>query len=138
MDINKICYSALITYIIIIIITIVLTVTVIDNFTLIWGCFFLGFFLLCIFQYCKHFFPQTQQNPVEMDIQPDDDNIIIQKVLNISETELNFNDICPICLDNIDPIDSYKLNICNCHIYHKICIEIYLNNNFTICPLCNV
>ena len=64
--------------------------------------------------------------------------INIIKVENIQQISDNYNDICPICIDNIEIIESYKLDICNQHIYHKECIELYINSNFTICPLCNV
>ena len=58
--------------------------------------------------------------------------INIIKVDNIQQISNNYNDICPICIDNIEIIDSYKLDICNQHIYHKECIELYINNNFTV------
>lgn len=64
--------------------------------------------------------------------------LIAIKVQNITEINDNYNDICPICIENIDPIDSYKLNICNTHIFHEECINLYVNNDYIICPLCNV
>jgi len=63
--------------------------------------------------------------------------LIAIKVQNITEINDNYNDICPICIENIDPIESYKLNICNTHIFHEDCINLYVNNDYIICPLCN-
>ena len=62
----------------------------------------------------------------------------ILKVNNISDLNNNYDDTCCICLEYIDPIDSYKLNICNFHLYHEECIKLYINNNFKKCPICNV
>ena len=60
------------------------------------------------------------------------------KVLNIDDLNSNFNNTCPICLDIIEPIDAYKLAICDFHIYHKNCIDIYINNDYIKCPVCNI
>ena len=62
----------------------------------------------------------------------------ILKVENINDIDKNHNDICPICLDEIEPIVSYKLNFCKFHIFHKECLISYKNKNYNICPLCNV
>ena len=62
----------------------------------------------------------------------------ILKVENINDIDKNHNDICPICLDEIDPINSYKLYFCKFHIFHKECLISYKNKNYNICPLCNV
>ena len=70
------------------------------------------------------------------EVREDDDNILI-KVTNINDIESNYNDCCPICLENIEPIESYKLSTCNIHIFHKNCLIEYKRNNFSICPLCN-
>ena len=61
-----------------------------------------------------------------------------EKVNNIKDLHENFSNECSICLELIEPIDSYKLSNCNYHIYHKECIESYLEQNFTKCPICNI
>lgn len=83
------------------------------------------------------FLNDTQQTVIinNINTQP---QLIAIKVNNISELNHNFNDICPICIEDIDPIESYKLNVCNTHIFHEECINLYVNSNFSICPLCNV
>lgn len=57
---------------------------------------------------------------------------IMIKVNNISELNHNFNDNCCICLEYIDPIDSYKLDDCDYHLYHKECIKLYIQNKYKI------
>ena len=50
----------------------------------------------------------------------------------------DLSDICCICLDNICHTDKVcHINDCKKHIYHLECAQIYKNNNFYICPLCN-
>ena len=65
-------------------------------------------------------------------------NIVALKVNNIDELNLNYSKECCICLENIDPIDSFKLSNCNFHIYHKKCINKYIDCKFTKCPICNI
>ena len=36
-----------------------------------------------------------------------------------------------ICLELIDPINSFKLSNCDYHIFHEECINSYIENNFT-------
>lgn len=60
------------------------------------------------------------------------------KVNNIKDLHENFSNECCICLENIEPIDSFKLSNCNYHIYHNECLETYLEQNFTKCPICNI
>ncbi len=97
------------------------------------------FYITCIDE-GDEYYNNTQQrviitNNTDDNIQP---QLIPIKVNNITELNDNFNDICPICIENIDPIDSFKLNVCNIHIFHEECINMYVNSNFAICPLCNV
>ena len=65
-------------------------------------------------------------------------NLIVVKVNNIDDLHPNFSKECCICLESIDPIDSFKLSNCNYHIFHEICIKSYIENNFTRCPVCNI
>ena len=65
-------------------------------------------------------------------------DVIIIKVNNLSEINNNFNENCCICLEYIDPIDSFKLNECDYHLYHEECIKLYIKNNFKKCPICNI
>lgn len=45
-----------------------------------------------------------------------------------------YNDVCSICLDNIDDKDSKNLDCC--HSYHKICIDMWQSKSKT-CPMCH-
>lgn len=96
------------------------------------------YFYICVY---LNIFPQREIippiNSINVNIQPEPDIIII-KVKNISELNDNFDNTCCICLEYIDPIDSYKLNDCDYHLYHQECIKLYINNNFKKCPICNV
>ena len=65
-------------------------------------------------------------------------NIHAVKVNNIDNLNPNFSTECCICLELIDPIDSFKLSNCDFHIFHEDCINSYLENNFTRCPVCNI
>lgn len=51
----------------------------------------------------------------------------------------NYNEICCICLENIN-IDDLIVNINSCekHIYHFNCGDKYIKSDFIVCPLCNV
>ena len=94
------------------------------------------YFYVCIYFYS---YPTITSNSLDVNIQPHPEpDIIILKVNNISDLNNNYDDTCCICLEYIDPIDSYKLNICNFHLYHEECIKLYINNNFKKCPICNV
>lgn len=81
--------------------------------------------------------PRPSINSINVNIQPEPEITII-KVNNIAELNTNFDTTCCICLEYIDPIDSYKLNFCDYHLYHEECIKLYINNNFKKCPICNV
>ena len=65
-------------------------------------------------------------------------NLYAVKVNNINNLNPNFSSECCICLELIDPIDSFKLSNCDFHIYHENCINLYLENNFRRCPVCNI
>lgn len=101
---------------------------------------FVYYLYICVYYYS---FPPQQEiiiptvniNTTNVDIQPD---VIILKVTNISELNNNFSDNCCICLEYIDPLDSYKLNNCRYHLYHEECIKLYTMNNFKKCPICNI
>ena len=127
-------------------------------------CIFYGFIYCCITTCIKGFFGtrnfinedniQIEINEDNIQIEINEDNIQIEinesydintenkgqpiKVLNIDDLNSNFNNTCPICLDIIEPIDAYKLAICDFHIYHKNCIDIYINNDYIKCPVCNI
>ena len=97
----------------------------------------------CLIKIDEYYTNTNNDNPIivnngRLEIGIEQNPLEYSKVTNINEINHNYNDICPICIEDIEAIDSYKLNICNNHIFHKDCLEIYVNNNFTICPLCNV
>ena len=73
---------------------------------------------------------------VEIEIVPN--HLISIKVNNIEDLHPNFNEECCICLELIDPINSFKLSNCDYHIFHEECINSYIENNFTRCPVCNI
>ena len=67
-------------------------------------------------------------------------NNINKVIIQIDENEIKPDDICPICLDNLNNVHlknnnnkSIKL-LCN-HIFCYNCIKIWLNKNIT-CPIC--
>ena len=97
------------------------------------------YFYICVYYYST---PNREiilppVNSININIQPEPDIIMI-KVKNISDLNSNFDNICCICLEYIDPIDSYKLNICDYHLYHEQCIKLYIMNDFKKCPICNI
>ena len=62
---------------------------------------------------------------------------VYQKNKNLKEELINDgnNDICSICLENLK---DKKCVILNCeHIYHKVCIKMWLKNNDN-CPNCRI
>lgn len=67
-------------------------------------------------------------------------NIIHNTMSNIYETHLfektidEIITICSICCDNYENDDECIITKCN-HIYHKKCIDVWLNKNNT-CPIC--
>lgn len=71
--------------------------------------------------------PVIHQNPIQS-----------LKVTNIDELHENYSRECCICLENIDPIESFKLSNCQYHIFHEECIKMYIKNKFTRCPVCNI
>ena len=64
--------------------------------------------------------------------------LIALKVNNIDELDPNYSKECCICLENIDPLESFKLSNCKYHLFHEQCIQTYIDNNFTKCPICNI
>ena len=109
-------------------------------------CIFYGFIYCCITTCIKGFFGTRNfinEDNIQIEINESYDINTENKgqpikVLNIDDLNSNFNNTCPICLDIIEPIDAYKLAICDFHIYHKNCIDIYINNDYIKCPVCNI
>ena len=99
--------------------------------------------LIYYFYICVYYSPPNREiiqppiNSININIQPEPEIIMI-KVKNISDLNTNFDNTCCICLEYIDPIDSYKLNICDYHLYHEECIKLYIMNDFKKCPICNI
>jgi len=69
--------------------------------------------------------------------EPQNMDTFIIKVNNISDLNSNFSTECCICMDSVDPIDSYRLSGCDYHIFHEECAQLYIENNFIRCPICN-
>ena len=99
---------------------------------------FIYYLYACVYYYS--FPPQPEITAPNVDVNPNDtqSDVVILKVQNISELNNNFSDNCCICLDYIEPLESYKLNDCNYHLYHEECIKLYTMNNFKKCPICNI
>ena len=94
------------------------------------------YFYVCILNPQREIIQQSVNlTNVNIQLEPD---INMLKVNNISELNNNYDNTCCICLENIDPIDSYKLNDCNYHLYHDECIKLYIKNGFKKCPICNI
>ena len=107
----------------------------------------LGAFVLIILYCCVNILENIDDNNPNLErinnierinIEVETPIIIPEKVNNIKDLHENFSNECCICLDNIEPIDSFKLSNCNFHIYHKECLETYLEQNFRKCPICNI
>ena len=93
------------------------------------------YFYICI--YYKSLPTDEIIQTVDMNSTNEPDVIMI-KVNNLSEINNNYNENCCICLECIDPIDSFRLNDCDYHLYHEECINLYIKNNFKKCPICNI
>jgi hypothetical protein len=62
---------------------------------------------------------------------------IKKKIIPISMTELNVNEECVICLENLDTCDTVRL-MCD-HQLHIQCLHGLLSNTkekYTLCPIC--
>ena len=112
--------------------------------------------LLCLCLYITHCFCEIVENENDLDnhiesIYNDDSDSdhdsesehnqtpqIIIKINNLKDLNTNFSHECCICLDKIDPILAFKLPSCNYHIYHEDCLNLYLQNKFYKCPVCNI
>jgi hypothetical protein len=65
----------------------------------------------------------------------------LSNTISIIKSDLpeNYNDICPICLDEISKDNKVCLiSDCKYHYYHIECIHKYIEQGFTNCPMCNV
>ena len=102
------------------------------------------FISVCIFSCYCFIIPERyieDDNLEDMDNENDEiipNNLVAIKVNNINDLHPHFSKECCICLEIVEPIDSFKLSNCNYHIYHESCIKSYSNFNFTRCPICNI
>ena len=62
-----------------------------------------------------------------------------QELNELNEYNINFehNDVCSICLDNIEKNNLIIKLKCN-HIFHSSCIKEYLKNYNRNCPICKI
>ncbi len=99
------------------------------------------FISVCIFSCYCFIIPERyieDDNPEDMDNEIIPNNLVAIKVNNIDDLHPNFSRECCICLELVEPIESFKISNCDYHIYHESCINSYANFNFTRCPICNI
>ena len=97
------------------------------------------YFLYC---FCKKIHNEEIDNNVHNSFDGISSNNLEQieviQINNLNDLNNNYNSQCCICLDEVDPIISYRLASCSYHIFHEECLKLYLDNKYCKCPVCNI